>query len=195
MIIATARDDARHARADLDQVLDTLQHRGALKRLHLMGLTPSDVQALLGSSSREASSGLLSRLSGGNPFYLGELLREGCGSNSDESPAAPLLSSALRDVLVRRVADLGDLVYAVLCEASVFGVEVEPASLAATFGRELDEVERALESAAAAGIVLRCMSGSYVFAHEINVYALSRSMDEETRALALDRAAKATVRQ
>ena len=75
LLIATYRDDGLAAADPLRVTLGDLGSQRATRRVGLVPLSPGAVRTLAGASSLPAPD--LYRLTGGNPFYVTEVLRAG----------------------------------------------------------------------------------------------------------------------
>lgn len=92
---------------------------------------------------------------GGNPFFVAQLvtLLEGA-QDGPETVLTEGLPSGVRDVIRHRVALLPDEAAPVLTLAAVMGREFELRALAATAGREDEEILPAVEAAVRPGLVV-----------------------------------------
>ena len=141
LLIVTYRADDLHRRHPLTPLLAELE-RGDAPWIRLAGLTRPDVAELV---ARTAGAGaapsvpLLLGRTGGNPFFIEELL----------AAPAPVtaLPEGLRGVLLARLRDLPDPVLAVLRPASVLGQGFTEDLLAAATGLPLPQIEDALRRA------------------------------------------------
>ena len=149
------------------QTLAELRREGPLVHVDLAGLDEDAVAALVarrtGTSDPDAARRLRAR-SGGNPFFLGELLREAQETGSDaEGPPA-----GVRDVIERRLARLDDATVRALEVAAVFGLEFDITTLAEVHDQPVVDVLEALDGAAAAALLAATdRPGRYAFAHAL----------------------------
>jgi DNA-binding CsgD family transcriptional regulator len=107
-------------------------------RLHLAPLTPEEARGLLDPGLPGPVSDELYRLSGGNPFYLGELARAarrrgGEAFGSATGTGAALIPAAVQRVLAEELAVLSPRAQALIDGAAVAGDPFE-VGLAATVG-------------------------------------------------------------
>jgi DNA-binding CsgD family transcriptional regulator/tetratricopeptide (TPR) repeat protein len=85
----------------LDAVLADAEREGMATRLELQPLSREQADRLVGADADPALRAQLHRLSGGNPFYLGELMRAGVVLPAEETPSEaiggvpPAVASAL----------------------------------------------------------------------------------------------------
>ena len=134
------------------QTLADLRREGPLVHVDLAGLDEDAVAALVarrtGTSDPEAARRLRAR-SGGNPFFLGELLREAqeAGGDADGPPAG------VRDVIERRLARLDEATRRALDIAAVCGLEFDIATVAEVHAQPVVDVLEALDGARAAALV------------------------------------------
>jgi predicted ATPase len=133
----------------------------------LEGLDDDAVGALvarrLGAADQRAARRYRAR-SGGNPFFLNELLRE--AQERDGDPGGP--PAGVRDVVARRLARLDDATLRALDVAAVCGLAFDAATLAAVQARPVVEVLEALDGAIEAALVVETdRHGRYAFAHAL----------------------------
>ena len=113
LLIVTYRDDALAAGDPLLLALGDLATQRSVRRVSLPPLSAGAVQVMAGSSEREAAA--LRQLTGGNPFYLSQVIAAG----TDELPASA------RDAVLARAARLGPGARTVLDAAALIGTRVE----------------------------------------------------------------------
>jgi DNA-binding SARP family transcriptional activator len=149
------------------QVLAELRREGPLVQLQLAGLDNDAVAALVtrrtGAADHESARRYRAR-SGGNPFFLDELLREAQEPGGDpEGPPA-----GVRDVIARRLARLDESTLRALEVAAVFGSEFDVSTLAHIDGRPVVDVLEALDGAIDAALVITTdRPGRYAFVHSL----------------------------
>ena len=149
------------------QTLAELRREGPLVHVELAGLDDDAVAALLarrtGATDNESARRYRAR-SGGNPFFLDELLREAQEAGGDvERPPA-----GVRDVIARRLARLDDSTLRALDVAAVCGLEFDVTTLARVDDRPIVEVLEALDGATEAALVAATdRRGRYAFAHAL----------------------------
>ncbi|WP_214105231.1 BTAD domain-containing putative transcriptional regulator [Acrocarpospora catenulata] len=163
LLVATFR---RHEASALTGTLSALSRLGA-RRLGLDGLATEEVRALVRElSGRDPGSRKAEELRGrtaGNPFFLAELARAG-----EELPQGVL------DVVLHRVAGLGEEAARVLELAAVMGDEFEAGVLAQVAGGTVGGLLPPLDAALDAGLIREssCRLGGYEFAHALVTDAL-----------------------
>jgi DNA-binding CsgD family transcriptional regulator len=159
VVIVTYRDDALGPHDRLRVALGELATQRATRRVRLPRLSPEAVAALAEGSGLEPQT--LYALTGGNPFYLGELLRHGTGG----------LPTSARDAVLARTADLSPDARHALEVAALVGNKVPPRLLLAASGAQPGTLDELLGSAALMG------DGDQLrFRHEIARLAVEQSI-------------------
>lgn len=113
LLIATYRDDGLTASDPLRVALGELATHRSTRRVTLAPLSAAGVAILASGSGLEAAA--LYRLTGGNPFYVTEVVRAGMG----EVPASA------RDAVLARAARLSGQARDVLDVAALIGTRME----------------------------------------------------------------------
>jgi predicted ATPase len=113
LLIATYRDDGLAADDPLRIALGDLATQRSTRRVELAPLSADAVRILAGGSGLEAAA--LYRLTGGNPFYVTEVVQAGLG----------VVPSSARDAVLARAARLSGGSRAVLDAAALIGARVE----------------------------------------------------------------------
>lgn len=113
LLLVTYRDDALAADHPLRVVLGDLAFQRSSRRIGLPPLSPSAVEVLADGSGLPAAE--LHRLTGGNPFYVTEVLRAGMAQ----------VPESARDAVLARAARLPADTRAVLDLAAITGTRVE----------------------------------------------------------------------
>ncbi|MGI5161347.1 BTAD domain-containing putative transcriptional regulator [Microbispora sp. CA-102843] len=163
LVVASFR---RHEASVLTATLSALSRLGA-RRLGLDGLATEEVRTLVrelsGRDPGSRKAGELRGRTGGNPFFLAELARAG-----EELPQGVL------DVVLHRVAGLGEETAGLLELAAVAGDEFEARVMAEVAGRDLGDLVPSLDAALAAGLLRESGArlGGYAFAHALVTDAL-----------------------
>jgi DNA-binding CsgD family transcriptional regulator len=134
LLIATYRDDGLAAADQLRVTLGDLGSQRGTRRVGLVPLSPGAVRTLAGGSGLPAPE--LYRLTGGNPFYVTEVLRSGM----DEVPPSA------RDAVLARAARLGAGAREVLDVAALTGARVEARLLESVTGCPPSVLDELLES-------------------------------------------------
>jgi DNA-binding CsgD family transcriptional regulator len=158
MIIATYRDDELDAGDPLLTALGELSRQPATRRIGLVPLSAGAVAKLAATSGLDAAE--LYRLTGGNPFYVTEVVAAGL----HEVPAAA------RDATLARAAALSGPARQVLETAALTGTRCEPELLEAAAGCPPEAVTEAVGSG-----LLVDDAGELRFRHEIARLAVERS--------------------
>jgi DNA-binding CsgD family transcriptional regulator/tetratricopeptide (TPR) repeat protein len=157
LLIATYRADDLHRRHPLKSLLAELE-RSDGSWIRLTGLARGDVAELVANAAAVADVSLLLDRTGGNPFFVEELL-------AASTPAASL-PEGLRELLLARLHDLPDSTLAVLRPASVLGQGFSEDLLGAAAALPPPEIEDALRLAVDHNI-LRATAGELRFRHDL----------------------------
>ena len=187
-IIGTYRDTDLDSAHPLAIGLAELVRDGL--HLSLGGLGPRDVATLV-ASVEVASPGVagtvarLHRQSGGNPFFLWQLLQ----LETDGAPgSAP---GSVRAVVSRRLDRLPGASRDTLAAAAVLGTEFGVTLVATVIGRGSSTVLTDLTEAESAGLVTRTSEGEFGFVHALVREVLYTGLDVTVRASRHQRAAAA----
>ncbi len=116
LLIATYRDDGLAAGDPLQLALGDLATQRSVRRVSLPPLTAGAVQVMAGGSERDAAA--LRQLTGGNPFYLSQVIAAGMDSGGE-------IPASARDAVLARAARLGGNARTVLDAAALIGTRVE----------------------------------------------------------------------
>ena len=162
LVIATYRDDEVGPTHPLRSVLGDVE---LARRIALPPLTEEGVRALAQGS--DVDPGELYRLTGGNPFYVTEVLAAG-GSGVPPS---------VRDAVLARAARLEAAARQVLDAAAVVGMETSVPLLEEVLG----EPPSGLDDCLASG-VLQSLNGGVAFRHELARRAVEEAIDPARRA-------------
>lgn len=128
LLLVTCRDDELADDHPLRIVLGDLATQRATRRMRLPPLSQEAVRALAGE--RDVDAGELYRVTGGNPFYVSEIVAAGW-------PAVP---ATVRDVVGARLARLSTATRRAVETAAVIGVRVDLPLLASVLdGSSVDE--------------------------------------------------------
>ncbi|WP_433414649.1 BTAD domain-containing putative transcriptional regulator [Microtetraspora malaysiensis] len=169
LVLATLRPEPGADPEQLSETLAALARDPGTERMTLPPFTQEDVTAFLVSRdlADPAFARVLYRRTGGNPFYLGELIRL-LGSEHRLDTAALGVPEGVREVIGRRVARLPDATRELLGSAAVLGRDVALDVLEALTGVPAEEVMARLEPAVAAGLLVETPDGvDYRFAHAL----------------------------
>jgi DNA-binding CsgD family transcriptional regulator/tetratricopeptide (TPR) repeat protein len=151
LLVATYRDDEVGSQHPLRVALGDLATSEAVRRLKLEALTPEAVRTLAEGSGLDPLE--LHRRTGGNPFFVTEVLAAGGTS----------LPPTLRDAVLARAARLSASGRRALEAAAVLGARFPPALLAEVGGVD----DRTLEECFGSGILMRD-AGLVCFRHELS---------------------------
>ncbi len=168
LVLATIRPEPG---GDPEQLRDTLaalaRERGA-ERLTLPPFTREEVAAYLAGRDLPDTrlAALLHERTGGNPFYMGELIRL-LGSEHRLDAASVGVPDGVREVIGRRVARLPEDTRALLEAAAVLGREVSLDALEAACGVGAEEAMLRLEPAVATGLLVEAPGFDYRFSHAL----------------------------
>ncbi|MGH3152797.1 MAG: ATP-binding protein [Trebonia sp.] len=122
LVLATYRDDELAADHPLRMVLGDLATQRAIRRMRLPPLSQQAVRALAGQ--RDVDAGELYRVTGGNPFYVSEVLEAGW----------PSVPPTVRDAVAARLARSGASARRAVEAAAVIGARVDLSLLSAVLG-------------------------------------------------------------
>jgi tetratricopeptide (TPR) repeat protein len=168
------------ASAQLAELVAFTEREGRVTRVALAGLDEGEVAELVAETTgapedlRSALAAELRAETGGNPFFIGELLRSlGDGDRLAHTLREATVPQTIRQVVDDRVDGLGDRVARTLATAAVLGQEVRRDLVADALAMPPVEVEENLEAALGAGLlVTRGAAGAYAFAHALVARAL-----------------------
>ncbi|GAA2350576.1 BTAD domain-containing putative transcriptional regulator [Dactylosporangium salmoneum] len=175
LVLGTMRPEAADSDPALRETLALLANERGAERLRLAALTAGDIAEYTGRPAAVARA--LQERTGGNPFYLNELLRLLDSEHPDgwadaHAVAGTGVPESVRDVIERRLSRLPERTRELLATAAVLGRDVDLLLLeAATENRDSGGHERvmaALEPAVAAGVLLEVPDGwDYRFSHAL----------------------------
>ncbi|HTK22705.1 MAG TPA: AAA family ATPase [Gaiella sp.] len=170
LLIFTYRDDELDRSHPLRLVLGELATAPAVARIRLEPLSPDAVGQL--ASGRAVDAAALHRLTGGNPFFVTEVLAAG----------GTAIPETVRDAVLARVAQLGPSATTVVEATAIAPPSLDAALTVAVCGEAADAVDECLASG-----VLQAQHGAIAFRHELARVAVEESLSP-TRRLALHRA-------
>jgi DNA-binding CsgD family transcriptional regulator len=150
LFVVTYRDDETGADHPLRLVLGDLATAPGVRRISVRPLSEAAVQEMASGSGRDAAT--LYRLTGGNPFFVVEVL----ASDGETVPAT------VGDAILARAARLSPEARAVLDVAAVIGATIDSDLLLSVAGPVLDEADECI----ARGL-LRGTDDGLVFCHEL----------------------------
>ncbi|MGI5168827.1 BTAD domain-containing putative transcriptional regulator [Spirillospora sp. CA-253888] len=182
LVAATLRPEPGAHPAALRETLGALARQPHAERIELAPFTAAQVADYLRTRGAEAGPERVAELlerTGGNPFYLGEVLR--LGDRSDAGGRR--VPGGARDVIEQRVARLPEETGALLRAAAVAGREIDAEVVAAVTDRPVEEVLSALDPAVATGLLVEPPDGpDYAFAHALVQDALYEGLGRAKRA-------------
>jgi len=164
LVVASYRDDELDRTHPLRIVLGELMPDGSTNRLGLTPLSPAAVAKLAEPHGVEADE--LYRRTGGNPFFVTEVLAAG----DDQIPPT------VREAVLARAARLSAAARAVLEAVAVGSSRVELGLLELLTGDVADGLEECLESG-----MLRTEAGGVAFRHELARLAIEESLPPDRR--------------
>ncbi|MEU6715365.1 BTAD domain-containing putative transcriptional regulator [Nonomuraea sp. NPDC046802] len=171
LVVATLRPEPGDHPEQLRETLGALARES--RRLSLSPFDATDVRDYLRLRGVAADPQELLDRSGGNPFYLTELLRL-------PERERHLVPAGARDVIERRLARLPEPTRELLGAAAVAGREVRTDLLTALVERPVEEVMSHLEPALAAGLLTE--AADYRFSHALVRQALDAGLTRLDRA-------------
>jgi len=149
LILLTYRDDEISPRHPLRTLLGDLATVSAVVRLPLLPLSVSAVQRLMSGSAKAET---LHQQTGGNPFFITEVIAS--GENG--------IPATVRDAVLVRAMRLSLSGQAVLRAAAIIGLRIEPHVLAAVTGAEATAIDECLNMGA-----LIVQGEGFAFRHEL----------------------------
>ncbi|MGW3609879.1 ATP-binding protein [Micromonospora sp. NPDC005163] len=146
----------------------------------LTGLSRDDVAALMArTAGREPDAGLVDevhRRTGGNPFFIEQTARlwraDGTGGT---------VAPGVREAVRRRLAQLPAPVVEALTVAAVLGREFHRQVLAASAAAPVAQVDRLLDRAVTARLIVGRGGGRFAFAHDLVRETLYDGLSDEDR--------------
>jgi DNA-binding CsgD family transcriptional regulator len=170
LLIGTYRPDSLTRRHPFADALPRLERRHAVVHVHLERLTPTDVGAFLAAVyGRPASYRVVETLhsrTGGNPFFLEELLAAAGEADPDQLCDQPLpwsLSEAVR----RQLDDLEPEERRIIEAAAVLGRRVSFDLLATVTRSTEDQLIMVLRQLVATGLLAESESDVFTFRHAL----------------------------
>ena len=157
MLIAISMRQAEQTKAAAATLAD-LRREGPLVQLALQGLDEDAVAAVLARHEATGNAAAYRERTGGNPFFLDELLREQAfGDHSADGPPP-----GVREVIGRRIARLPGPGRCVLQAGAALGMEFEPLVLTTA-----ERVVDGLAAAVTAGLLTQVGERRYTFPHAL----------------------------
>ncbi|MGI5155922.1 ATP-binding protein [Microbispora sp. CA-102843] len=192
LVLATVRPEPAVDRQALTEALGELTRQRGTERLAVTPLAPEQIADYLREAGwagpgPELASALHDR-TGGNPFFLGELLRLLTSTHPDgRVGVADVLALAVpdgvRDVINQRVSRLPEDSQTLLRAAAVIGRDVDADVLETATGVGGARVMMLLEPAVAIGLLIEVDGGwDYRFSHALVQEALYSGLSRRQRA-------------
>jgi len=173
MILATFRSEELSRDHPLTVVLGDLASLPGVIRMQLPPLSAAGVRQLLAAEGSDLDADAVFQRTGGNPFYVTEVLATG----------AERVPATVRDAVLARVSRLSPAAQEVAGVTSILGRHAEVDFLAAVSGRPLAAVDECLDR----GVLV--MDGTTVgFRHDLARLAVEQSLPTAERASAHARA-------
>ncbi len=195
VVLVTYRDRTLDGGEPLAETLGQLARVTQVDRLDLAGLDVPDVARVMAAHLGAHPDGRLARLvsdrTGGNPFFVLEVMRLLDSSGlpaGDTAEAAALLAdqvpAGVRDVLRRRLARLPDQTRTVLLVSAVVGQQFDLDVVRAVTGVDDDDALAAVELTVSAGLVVEDPGtvGRFRFAHALIREAIYGEISRTRRA-------------
>jgi DNA-binding SARP family transcriptional activator len=186
-IIATFRDTRPERGDELDEVLADLSRERHVTRCELGGLDVNAVRELIAGSALTSESDRAGDLAeiihaetGGNPFFVHELLRFLPEEDALEN-VRTTVPPTVRDLIAQRLAHLPDATEELLTIASVIGRHFDFAVLRAVSNVDEDDVLFLLDTALGARLVHETAFDEYRFSHALVQSALYQPLSETRR--------------
>ncbi len=166
LVVATYRDDEVGGGHPLTVVMGDLAPVPNVMRMHVPLLTSNAVAELARRASRDVDVGELYRRTGGNAFFVTEVL----ASDADRLPPS------VRDAVLARTARLSLAARHVLAAASVIGLTSQITLLNVVSGQSPGAIDECVEQ----GVLLDA-GDSVMFRHELARQAIEASLPSATR--------------
>ncbi|WP_239175833.1 ATP-binding protein [Actinoplanes cyaneus] len=179
LLIGTYRPDEVTRRRPVAGLLAQLERRHAVTHVRLNRLSPAQTAALLaaatGTPAPLRAATALHHRTGGNPFFLEELLRALPGFDLEELVDQPLPWS-LADVLRRQVDDLDPVSHRIVEAATVLGHRIPFDLLAEVTGAGEDELIAVLRDLVTRGVLVESGDDEFAFRHALVREAIAAQM-------------------
>jgi DNA-binding CsgD family transcriptional regulator/tetratricopeptide (TPR) repeat protein len=173
LILATFRSEEVDSDHPLTVVMGELATLPGVIRMQLPALSVTGVRQLLDDAGSALDADDVYQRTGGNPFYVTEVLAVGSGN----------MPATVRDAVLARVSRLSPAAREVAGTASVLGRRAEVEFLAEVAGQQLAAVDECLNR----GILVND-DGAVGFRHELARLAVEGSLPQAQRAAAHARA-------
>jgi DNA-binding CsgD family transcriptional regulator/Tfp pilus assembly protein PilF len=153
LAVLTFREDEAGAGTPLTTFLGDLATAPFVDRMHLPPLTAGAVEALVAQTSSSLDAGALYRRTGGNPFFVTEVLASG----ATDVPAT------VRDAVRARLGRLSPAARDVLGAAAILGPGASLPLLCEVAGQSVEAVDEGVRH----GMLVGVQDGGFAFRHEI----------------------------
>jgi predicted ATPase/DNA-binding CsgD family transcriptional regulator len=173
MILATFRSEEAGREHPLTMVMGDLAGLPGVVRIQLPALSVTGVRQLLAAAGSALEAGTVFQLTGGNPFYVTEVIAVGSGQ----------VPATVRDAVLARVSRLSPAGREVAAAASVLGRPAGADLLAVVAGQPLTAVDDCVERG-----VLVVDEGVVGFRHDLARLAVERSLPPAQRSVTHARA-------
>jgi DNA-binding CsgD family transcriptional regulator/tetratricopeptide (TPR) repeat protein len=179
LLIGTYRPDEVTSRQPIAALLGRMERRHSVTHVRLERLSEAGTAALLAAATGRPATYrtvvALHQRTGGNPFFLEELLRGQEAEDLDKLCDQPLPWS-LAEVLRRQVEDLDAAGHRVVEAAAVLGHRIPFDLLAAVTGEGEDELIRILRELVTRGVLVEAGEDEFSFRHALVREALAEQM-------------------
>ena len=180
LLVGTYRPDGlsrRHPAADL---LPRLERRHAVTHIHLNRLSPEDVgiflNAVYGESPSYRTTHALHTRTGGNPFFLEELIASSPTAPTDDDADCTPLPWTVSELVRSQFDELDPDVRQIVAAASELGRRVPFDVLAAVTETSEAELIRLLRAAVDSGLLVETEPDVFGFHHEIAREAIANGL-------------------
>lgn len=169
-LVGTYRHDELHARRPFTAVLARMERRHAVNRVGLERLTEAETAAMVAAiAGRPAPLRVVVALhqrTGGNPFFIEELMRGHEAADLETLDERPLPWS-LQEVLRRQVDDIDPSAQRIAEAAAVLGHRVQFDLLATVAGATEDELITVLRDFVSRGVLVESGEDEFTFRHAL----------------------------
>jgi len=167
MIVATFRSEEVGGDHPLTVVMGDLAPLPGVVRMQLPALSAAGVRQLLASAGSALDAADVYQRTGGNPFYVTEVLAAGAGP----------VPATVSDAVLARVSRLSPAARTVVGSASLLGRSAEVGLLTAVSGQPLAAVDECLNRG-----VMVAGDGAVGFRHDLARLAVERSLPQAQQA-------------
>lgn len=180
-VVVAARDHGATDAVALRRTLGALRREAGLVELRPAALATADVRRMLGPDGDPARAAEIVARTGGNPFFVAELLAVG----------GPELPDSIVASVADRLTVLPEATIDVLGLAALAGVDVDPALLAEALTARVDEAHDALAPALDEGLLVDDPGGGIRFRHDLVREAIAELLPARERLRVHERLADA----